>query len=101
MRFVPKTVTRKAARHSLLIQKSSPTLLFGAGIVGMVGSTVLACRATLRLEEVTEEARTKLELVKNFEREEYSESDRKHDLTVVYIKGCGSCGENCMRQLRP
>src|SRR3954447_20307965 len=53
MRFIPAAVGRQIARQTLVAQKNTPNLLFGAGILGMVGSTVLACRATLKLEQVT------------------------------------------------
>lgn len=43
-------VTSKAARQILLTQKHSPRILFVAGTVGVVAATVLACRATLKLD---------------------------------------------------
>jgi hypothetical protein len=52
MKFVPIAISRRVADQALLAKKHSPTILLGAGIVSMVGSTVLACRATLKLEEV-------------------------------------------------
>lgn len=45
-------VTSKAGRQLLTLQKHSPTLLFGAGVVGVVGTVVLACKATLKVEDV-------------------------------------------------
>jgi hypothetical protein len=44
-------VSRIIARQGLVLRKNSPHIFFGAGVVGAVGSTVLACRATLKLEE--------------------------------------------------
>ena len=38
----------KTARAQLLVKKYSPELLLTGGIVGVVGGTVLACRATLK-----------------------------------------------------
>jgi hypothetical protein len=44
-------VTSKAARQLLIAQKHSPVLLFGAGVVGVTATVVLACKGTLKLEE--------------------------------------------------
>jgi len=45
-------VTSKAGRQILTLQKHSPAILFGAGVVGVVGTVVLACKATLKVEDV-------------------------------------------------
>jgi len=64
MKYIPASVSRKAGRAMLKAQKNSPKILFVAGIVGAVGSTVLACRATLRVEdEVVIPAERKLEKI--------------------------------------
>lgn len=48
-----KTVaSSKMARQLLVAQKHSPKALFVAGVVGVVGATVLACRATLKVGEI-------------------------------------------------
>src|SRR4029077_4095540 len=83
MKFVPTVITSKLGRKALLLQKSSPTVLFGVGVVGVVGGTVLACRATLKLDEVLDEALDKRERVLNTDHPSYSEKDRQHDLTLV------------------
>ena len=83
MQFVSEAVGRQIARNALLVQKASPTLLFGAGIVGVVGSTVLACRATLKMDSVLSEAKGKLNTAKTLEHAEYSERDRQKDITLI------------------
>lgn len=45
-------VTSKAARQALLARKHSPKILFVAGTVGVIGTVVLACRATLKVGTV-------------------------------------------------
>lgn len=52
MKYVPKAVTRGVGRTVLKAQKNSPTLLFVGGIIGVSVGTVLACRATMRVEDV-------------------------------------------------
>lgn len=54
-RFIPKTITKTAGRTALKIQKNSPHILFGVGIAGVVGGTVLACRATLKLPKAVDD----------------------------------------------
>jgi hypothetical protein len=81
MRYIPDVVGRQLARQALLAQKNSPTMLFGVGVLGMVGSTVLACRATMRLEEVTESTHRNLEAA-------VDNGDTKH-VAVLYTRGVG------------
>jgi len=97
MRFVPSAVSRTIAQQALLARKNSPSILFGVGVVSMVGSTVLACRATLKLEGVVdaiehdkrEQARIK-EQVDSGEVPEgitYSDDEARQDTTVILIRG--------------
>jgi Family of unknown function (DUF6353) len=86
MRFVPEVIGRTVARNSLQFQKASPQVLLGVGIVGMVGSTVLACRATLKVDTVLDEAKSKLDLAKNLEHPDYSEKDRSRDISLIYFQ---------------
>ena len=86
MRGVPNVIGRKLAHSALLAQKNSPGVLFGVGVVGMVGSTVLACRATLKMEEVLYESQRKLHTAKHLEHPEYSEKDRGRDTTLIYVQ---------------
>jgi hypothetical protein len=86
MKLVPGVITQKIARSSLLAQKNSPEILLAAGVVGMVGSTVLACRATLKMDALLEEAKDKLTTAKELEHPEYSDRDRQRDITLVYYQ---------------
>ena len=86
MKFVPEVIGRQIARNALLAQKASPEVLLVAGIAGMVGSTVLACRATLKMETVMDEAKDKLETAKTLEHAEYSEKDRSRDISLIYFQ---------------
>jgi hypothetical protein len=86
MSSVPAAISKTIARNSLVLQKNSPGLLFGAGIVGVIGSTVLACRATLKMDEVLEEAKEKLVTSKTLQHREYTERDRQKDITLIYVQ---------------
>lgn len=48
--------TAKIGRQVLIAQKHSPTILIATGVVGTVTSVVLACRATLKVSDVLEDA---------------------------------------------
>src|SRR4051812_9106162 len=86
MKFVPEAINRAVAHNSLLMQKGSPKILLGVGVVGMVGSTVLACRATLKMDEVVEEAQVKLNTAKVLVHPDYSEKDRQRDISLIYFQ---------------
>lgn len=49
--LIPAGITRAAAKSALKMNHHSPTILFAAGVVGMIGTAVLASRATLKLED--------------------------------------------------
>lgn len=54
MKFVPNAVSSRFGRQLLHLQKASPQVMFGVGVAGVVGATVLACRATMKLSETLE-----------------------------------------------
>lgn len=86
MKFVPEVIGRQIARNGLHLQKASPQLLFGVGVIGMVGSTVLACRATLKMDTVMDDAKAKLDMAKSLEHDDYSEKDRSRDISLIYFQ---------------
>ena len=57
---VSTSAARFAGKAEFTIKKNSPEILLGAGIVGFVGTVVLACRATCRADEVLEFHRKKI-----------------------------------------
>lgn len=94
MKLLSKAATQAVGHRALVLEKHSPTILFGAGIAGMVGSTILACRATLKVDEVLEEAKGKLEQTRELkhrefsprEKLEYTEKDQKRDASIIYVQ---------------
>lgn len=87
MKFIPNSMTRVVGRQLLNMQKSSPRLLFVGGIVGVIGSTVLACRATLKLEETLGEIESQIEEVKVLKVEG---NGRHQEMVRAYLTGAGS-----------
>lgn len=87
-------LTRTVNRAGLKLKKHSPTILVTAGIVGVVGSTVLACRATLKLNEVLEPERDDLAKVHEYAEthdfsEKYTEQDYNTDIRSIYLRSAG------------
>jgi hypothetical protein len=73
----------------LTAQKNSPTIMLVGGIVGMVGTAVLASKATLKLESVLDESISNTERAheaRETKPEVYSEQDLKKDLAVIKVK---------------
>lgn len=83
---VKNLITSKAGRQLLVMQKNSPTILFAAGIVGVVGTVVLASKATLRVEEILMDHAVTLEKINTVETADYDEDDRRQDKIVLYIQ---------------
>lgn len=91
MKFVPSAVTRQIAQRAFEFEKNSPTFLFGAGIAGVMTSTVLACRATLKVQEVLEDAENELNAIKSVvENPHYTgEKKLKRAQTRIYTQATG------------
>lgn len=80
-------VTSKASLQLLKAKKHSPAMLFVAGTVGVVGTVVLACRATLKVDAVLDEHAdnlAKLESGRQFV--DYTERDYQQDKVKVYVQ---------------
>lgn len=86
-------MTRKLYKVKFELKKHSPEILVGVGVIGVVASTVLACKATLKVNETLEESRTNIEKIKVATEKgvteagkEYTEEDSKNDLKITYIQ---------------
>lgn len=93
-------LTRVFYKTNFQIKKYSPEILLGAGIVGAVTSTVMACKATTKIHTVLDEAKDKVDMIhKGIEDGEvisivngeevpvkYTKEDGGKDLTITYAK---------------
>lgn len=89
IKFVPNTISKRAGRAAAVASKGSPTILFGVGVVGIVGTTVMACRATLKLDEVLEDHHSNVDKAKmllSSERADYTIKDYNRDMTLLYVR---------------
>lgn len=69
------------ARFAFSIDKNKPELLLGLGIVGIVAGGVMACRATLKVNDILDAHRKELEIIRNANLEKPGNAKAK-----VYIK---------------
>lgn len=95
MKVVPYAVTRSIGNSILKTKSNSPHIFFAAGVAGIVGGTVLACRATLKLEDTLESINDDISAVKDLYESKkdidapgiYDETEHYKDLAYVYSKG--------------
>lgn len=96
---VSTSAAKFAGKAEYTIKKNSPEILLGAGIVGFVGTIVLACRATCRADEVLEFHRRKIKDINDAK--EIADADPegemsydieiyRQDKAVRYLKTTGS-----------
>jgi hypothetical protein len=97
VKFIPSSLSRAIASKQLLANEHAPKALFVGGVVGMVGSTVLACRATLQVSDVLErieaEKRQHADIKSVVDdpvytgSETYSDEEYASDLKKISIRG--------------
>lgn len=87
------SLQKMAGRTSLKVRKNSPEILMGLGIVGVVGTVILACKATLKAEKVLDKHREEMDEIEEALEmsipEEYNEDDAKKDKAIVYARTAG------------
>ncbi len=57
-------INNMTGKMGLIIKKNAPEYLLGAGVVGFIGTVVLACKATTSAEEVLDRHREKIDEIK-------------------------------------
>lgn len=73
------------------LKKHSPEILVVTGIAGTVVSAVLACKATLKVDDILSDAKETVDKIHEAKEneelaEQYSEQDAKKDLAITYTK---------------
>lgn len=87
------TATRTFYKFGFKLKKHSPEILVAAGVIGTVASTVMACKATTKLNGILENSKDDIDKIRTFsenkewcEVHDYTEEDKKKDLTIVYAQ---------------
>ena len=87
-------VTRTFHKVWFKLKKHSPEILVVAGVIGTVTSAVMACKATLKVNDVIDETKETIEDIhycvgkglKTSDGEEYTQEVANKELTIVYIQ---------------
>lgn len=89
----PKKIRSAASRVKTTASAKSPEILIVAGIVGVIGGTVMACRATTVACDILDEAKVALEEVHTVadnpelcEKHDYTVEDRRKDIALIYVQ---------------
>lgn len=92
------TVTRAASKYGYKLKKASPTIMIVGAAVGGVAATVLACKATIKAQDILAEHNAAVETIHMTkdqiekgeialgEGESYTEKDFKNDITATYVQ---------------
>ena len=96
---IMNNITRTLNKAAFKFKKHSPEILVVAGVVGVIGSTVMACKATTKVNDILDDTKDQLdkiheagERLENGETlmlkdgEEYTVEQNKKDLTIVYAQ---------------
>lgn len=84
--------TRSIHKIGFQLKKHSPEILVVAGVVGVVTSAVMACKATTKIDEILDDTKDKVDAIHDgmengeIEGTEYTKEDGKKDLTIVYTQ---------------
>ena len=87
-------ITRTFHKVGFKLKKHSPEILVVAGVIGTVTSAVMACKATLKVNDVIDESKETIEDIhycvgkglKTADGEEYTQEVANKELTIVYIQ---------------
>lgn len=86
-------VNRTLSKAKFSVQKHSPEILIVTGVVGVVASAVMACKATTKVGQIADEHKSQIDDVheaveKGITKagEPYNDEDAKKDLTIIYAQ---------------
>jgi hypothetical protein len=87
-------VSRSFHKVGFKFKKHSPEILAVTGVIGVVTSAVMACKATTKVNDIVDETKDTIEKIHDSvgkglhtsDGEEYTEEVAKKDLTIVYTQ---------------
>lgn len=87
-------VSRSVHKIGFKLKKHSPEILVVAGVVGIITSTVLACKATTKVSDIVDESKDMIDTIHDAvenhkhtsDGEEYTQEDANKDLAIVYVQ---------------
>lgn len=89
MSNITTTTASFIKRTGFKLRQHSPEILIVAGVIGTVVSTVMACKATTKVNDILEQHREDVEKIHTVAEDEqyadeYTQEDMKKDLAIVY-----------------
>ena len=87
-------VSRSLHKVGFKFKKHSPEILVVAGVVGIVASTIMACKATTKVSEIVDETKETIDTIHDCvgkglhtsDGEEYTQETANKDLAIVYVQ---------------
>ena len=91
MKNLKEKMVKVYNKSEMKVRKYSPEILAGVGVVGVVASTIMACKATTKLNDILEESKEQLDKIKEVAadpsyEEKYTQKDAKSDTTITYMQ---------------
>ena len=87
---IVNSATRAFNRFGFKLKKHSPEIMVIAGVVGVVASAVMACKATTKASEIIDDTKDQMDKIKKVasmpDIEDYTEEDMKKDIAIVYTQ---------------
>ncbi|MBO5319056.1 MAG: hypothetical protein J6B01_04515 [Ruminococcus sp.] len=90
---IMNTLSDKFGKVGLQLKKHSPEILIAAGAIGAVTSTVMACKATLKVHDIIEGTKNDIEKMNvalengaTAMGQDYTEDDYNDDMKIAYIQ---------------
>lgn len=92
--MISSTMVQGFNRLIFSLKQASPEILLVGGVVGVVGSTVLACRATLKASDILDDHQENMETIheaaEKADPEKYTQQDIRLDTTRTYAATAGA-----------
>ena len=87
---MPEKMTRTIGKMKFGVKKHSPEIMVTAGVIGVVASSVMACKATTKASSIVDEMKEEMDKIHKaadmVDEEIYSEEDLKKDTSIVYVQ---------------
>ena len=91
---IMNSVSRSLHKVGFKLKKHSPEILIVTGVVGIIASTVMACKATTKVNDIVDEAKETIDTIHDSvgkglhtsDGEEYTQEVANKDLAIVYVQ---------------
>lgn len=91
---IMNSVSRSLHKVGFKLKKHSPEVLIVTGVVGIIASTVMACKATTKVNDIVDETKETIDTIHDSvgkglhtsDGEEYTQEVANKDLAIVYVQ---------------